>query len=1023
MNSKQLTVAKWGVIALFAVAMILSFFWMGKIDINYNLASYLGKDTQTKIALDIIEDEFGMTGNIQVMAQNVTTETAETIQKTIEQIPHVIKVSFDKYSQTSYKNGNALFIVMVEGDDYSTNAKQVAADIQSALASYENMQYGGTTVIKQALQEAITSEMVYILAISLCLVVVILLVTSESWLEPLILLAASGVAVLINRGTNIIFGEISYITNSIAAILQLALSIDYSIVLLHTYRREKEKMGDNDQAMLEAIRTVTRPVSASALTTIAGLLALLFMSFRIGFDIGIVLMKGIFISAVTSLTLLPVLILLLDTPMRKTQKKAFIPMGHSCCKIAIKASKTIIPIAMVLIILCGIFQSNNGYLFTDTKGGNSAINEVFGSNNSVVLVYKRGENDFANEQKLADHVAAYRTQAGQAVLSNYTAYSNTVRQEYDIDTAVQKLNVPKETAQMLFTMYNLYQTPTDIQMTFAQFIDYTCDLVKTDEDTGAFMDEDTVQALETVQRLSQILPNEFTAEDLHTMLTTGPMEGTELSLFSVRQLYGMYFYESIADQQVDFKTMLHFLIESADNKDLEGQFDQATVIHLKRLANAVDWHNLFATQSDPLSQKINASYEYQDFLTALSQIATGLSGKDAQINATAESMQQIYILYFYETGALQPGKMNGKDFVEYAKMQDQTNSVIHDQLSDDNRNKLDDMLTIGDYLSNSQAMTYTQICNTLTQLQDQIKSGIASAALEDEKISGVFIKYAVNADAPLSTPMMAYELLDFVVENMDSNVLLKEMMTQENRDMVLQAQTDIGKANTLFLSENYGRMLLSIDLPSESEETLKFVEYLSAEAKLIFGEEACITGEIVSTYDLQNSFSYDNMFITIFTLISIFVIVMIIFKSLSLPVILVTIIQGAIFIAMSTQLLTDGIFFMSYIVSTCILMGATIDYGILMSSNYIAYRNTNDRETALRLSVEAAMPTVFSSGMILVICGFVINFISSQNSISTVGLLIGIGTLCSVAMITIVLPSALYLLDRFVLKLTLPQKQ
>lgn len=187
------------------------------------------------------------------------------------------------------------------------------------------IEYGGTAVEKKDLQDAITGEMVYILAISLCLVVAILLITSESWLELFILLAASGVAVLLNRGTNVMFGEISYITNSIAVILQLALSIDYSIVLLHAYRRQKETTTDTGAAMKAAILSVIKPVSVSALTTIAGLLAFLFMSFRIGFDIGIVLMKGIVISAITSLTLLPALVLLLDTPIRKAKKKAFVP--------------------------------------------------------------------------------------------------------------------------------------------------------------------------------------------------------------------------------------------------------------------------------------------------------------------------------------------------------------------------------------------------------------------------------------------------------------------------------------------------------------------------------------------------------------------------------------------------------------------------------------------------------------------------------------------------------------------------
>ena len=229
-------------------------------------------------------------------------------------------------------------------------------------------------------------------------------------------------------------------------------------------------------------------------------------------------------------------------------------------------------------------------------------------------------------------------------------------------------------------------------------------------------------------------------------------------------------------------------------------------------------------------------------------------------------------------------------------------------------------------------------------------------------------------------------------------------------------------AEALFLGERYARMLLSVDLPNESEESAEFADYLSRTAREIFGENAHIAGEIVSTRDLKETFDRDNLFISIFTIVSIFLIVMLIFRSLSLPVVLVAVIQGAIWISMSASLLTGDIFFMSYIVATCILMGATIDYGILMSTNYVQFRTTMDRKTALYQAVEAAMPTVFTSGMILTICGFVIGFIASQSSISTVGFLIGKGALVSVLMITLVLPSVLYLLDGFILKLSWKKK-
>ena len=310
----------------------------------------------------------------------------------------------------------------------------------------------------------------------------------------------------------------------------------------------------------------------------------------------------------------------------------------------------------------------------------------------------------------------------------------------------------------------------------------------------------------------------------------------------------------------------------------------------------------------------------------------------------------------------------------------------------------------------------------LNALQKEIRSDLTpSSALDPDKISGVYIKYAIEKGNALTDPIMACDLLDFVSGHMDTNTLLMQKMSAENRKKVADAG-GYCKGGGSVPREQYVRMLLSVNLPNESADTTEFVAFLSDQVRETFGNDAYITGEVVSTYDLQQSFDHDNLFITVFTLISIFVIVMLIFRSLSLPVIPVAVIQSAIFIAMSTQLLGNGLFFMSYIVATCILMGATIDYGILMSGNYVAYRADYDKKEALARSVEAAMPTVFTSGLILTVCGFVIHFISSQNSISTVELLIGIGTICSVLMITVVLPSVLYLLDRFVLKLSMKKR-
>lgn len=1078
------------ILLLFALLSVLSVFMMKKVKINYDLSDYLSDKTETKTALVIIDRDFGMTGSIQVMLKDASEEDVEAVRQRIEEIPDVLTVSYDADDPAYRKEGNALLAVLIDGDNYSENAKRVATEIKAALASHEGVEYGGTVIEKQELQDAITSEMVFILALSLALVVVILLITSESWLEPFVLLAASGIAVLINRGTNLMFGEISYITNSIAAILQLALSIDYSIVLLHTYRREKETASDHFTAMLATVKHVMKPVSASALTTVAGLLALLFMTFTIGFDIGIVLMKGILISLVTSLTLLPALVLLLDPLFKKTKKCAFVPRGSAFSTLAKKAGRVILPVALALVIAAGALGGLNRYLFTDSGAGNSEIVGTFGRNNSVVVVYPKNAGTYEKEGELADFVAAYRTEDGHLVFVDTNAYSNTARELYDINQAIRKADLSEEEAKLLFTMYHLYTTPDARTMTLSEFFDAASRVAASGE-AEDFVDEQTKALLDTVSRVRTLAGSELTYREFCEQIVPLVGEGSVPDSFSIRQLYGLYLYDTVTDSAVDFKTMLDYIITVSEEPNFADSFDDDTVSSLRLLKFGVssferqmtglvtksslvsylssqygvtiseedaariiaDYRTAAGESSGAtaprlavlgfmvdrgeltdtaavkdvagkrmLYQTTTSAYSYDEFLPAVSVVAAAMTGTAPTVTATSEEVEQIYIFYFYENGRLTgEEKIGGEAFVRFVSEAAGTNAVVGARVDETLAAGLSDMLTVTDALKDTTQEPYPRTFENLTALKNSLHRE-TGASLGVDKIAGVYIKDLVDSNATLDTPIAAEELLHFVSENMGTNELLKARMTEEHRQKVTDSEADVAKAKDLFLGETYNRMLFTVDLPNEGQDTTDFVNALYAKATEIFGTEAHIAGEIVSTRDLASSFAYDNTFITVFTLISIFLIIALIFRSLSLPVILVTVIQGAIFLAMATQIFGDGIFFMSYIVTTCILMGATIDYGILMSSNYVADRQTMGREEALARSVEAAMPTVFSSGLILMVCGFVIHFVSSQNSISTVGLLLGIGTTMSVLMITVVLPAALYYLDRFVLKLSLKRK-
>jgi len=1084
---------KFIVIGVFLIITVFAIYLMGKVKINYDISDYLNDKTETKISLDIIKSDFGMTGTIQVLIENITADKAKDVRDVIKKVDNVLTVSFDENDESYYKDSTALFIAVVDGDDYSETANNALSDIKESLEKEFDgrIVYGGAVVEKADLRKTIESEVPFILFVAICLVVAIMLLTSKSWFEPILLLLGSGVAIIINLGTNVIFGQISYITNAVAAILQLALSIDYSIVLIHGYRRIKESEPDKYVAMKAAIKTLVKPISASALTTMAGLLALLFMSIKIGFDFGIVLMKGILISAVVSVTLLPSLLLLFDKPLHRFTKKDIVLRGKPLCEVAFKASKVIVPVALVMIIICCGLHFGNKYSFTITDNTNPKIVNTFGKNNAVIVVYPNTADSNANEIKLGDRLIAYKTASGKNVLKSYTAYSNTVRELYDVKSAAEKLDLDESDIKMLFTMYHLYKDEKLLEISPLEFVEQADYLINNDPDAEDFNSEEITDTIGKMLLVNKILTSDLTAEEFHILATTGALKDTNIDLFSVKQMYGLYLYNQVENPRISFEELLDYMVALSSDDTLADMFDESMKADLESLTLGVkiikailetpysqgDFKAYMAdnygftlddetvagifggyftsngiepedsvpliellyfmtekgmiekesdvktiTEYKALIDATNASYSYDEIIPAMSVIAELLTGKAAETSANEYLIQQVYILYFYEKGMIPDAKINGHTFINFINDTVKTNPVVEKNLGDDEKDKLSDALLADGFLSDTEKYGYVSMTEKIRDLQRKVKSMETNDNFSSDKVSGVYIKYAVNNSLNLTEGIEAKDILDFVTENMDTNELMKVKISEENKSQVNDAQDDIKSATDLFISDRYSRMILSIDLPNEGKESSEFVAYLLSSVKEIFGEDAHIAGEIVSTNDLKESFSYDNTLISVFTIIAVFVIVMIIFRSISLPVILVAVIQGAIWIAMSTSLITGPMFFMSYIVANCILMGATIDYGILMSTNYVKHRLTLDRKEALLKSIEAAMPTVFTSGLILTVCGFVDGIISKQNAISMVGILLGKGTIVSILMITLVLPSVLYLLDGFIMKLSLKKK-
>jgi predicted RND superfamily exporter protein len=298
-----------------AVCLVLMFF----VNINYDLTAYLAKDSAMREGLDIMTEEFPameLPGSFKIMFENLKESEKLKVKSDLEKFEGVASVSFEPGSISYNTKYYTLYAINTERSE--------SAYIEDVLAKMVK-EFGREYSVHTYYNGDPTNVLDTLIPLALSLLAVLLLLLCRSYFEPILLVAAIGVAVVMNMGTNIIFESVSNMTFSIAAVLQLVLSIDYSIMLLHRYEQERELLHgeDNVQAMKNAVANAISSIASSAFTTIVGFLMLLFMSFTIGADIGLVLSKGVAFSLICVFTVMPSLILWSDKLLFKLKKKNF----------------------------------------------------------------------------------------------------------------------------------------------------------------------------------------------------------------------------------------------------------------------------------------------------------------------------------------------------------------------------------------------------------------------------------------------------------------------------------------------------------------------------------------------------------------------------------------------------------------------------------------------------------------------------------------------------------------------------
>ncbi|MFA5576619.1 MAG: MMPL family transporter [Tissierellaceae bacterium] len=400
---------------LFIYIVLIGFSFIGSqlVDINYDLSSYLPGQLNSIKGREILQEEFGISGLGYLLVRDKSfLELEELVEglRSIEGVKDLVWLGAaedifipeefmdERVKDEFLRDGaNLLQIQFVGADD-----SMATVDSMEKVLDYIGDEgiIGGPAAISHDMQKITSKEMIYYSIIAFIIIFIILFLSMESFVEPILFFISIGVAIILNKGTNIIFPSVSFNTDSVASIIQLAVSMDYSIFLIHRYIEEKKYFGDKDKAMISAIGNTFISVLSSSLTTVGGFLALTFMKYGIGKDIGLVLAKGVLFSLVSVVTLLPVLVLMSDRLIEKYQHRIFLPSFRRSSSIIVKYGHLFLIVALVLSLPSFLGQSQVNYYYSNERVlpktfrsniGNREIDRLFQNKNQLAALVPKGD--------------------------------------------------------------------------------------------------------------------------------------------------------------------------------------------------------------------------------------------------------------------------------------------------------------------------------------------------------------------------------------------------------------------------------------------------------------------------------------------------------------------------------------------------------------------------------------------------------------------------------------------------------
>lgn len=398
------------ILALAVILIIPALIGMFNTRVNYDMLNYLPDSMETVIGQEKLMDEFGKGAFSMIITEGLTNTEEADLETAIKNVEHVdtvlglgtienagLPAEFlpDSIYNTFHKGNESLIAVFF---DTSSSAEETIAAIKDIRTIVDNKAYvSGMSAFTTDLRELSGNEEIFYIIIAVTLALIVMLLLLDNWLAPILFLVSIGIMILYNLGTNLFLGEISYITKALSAILQLAVTMDYSIFLWHSYREHLATTNNPDHAMANAIKATLSSVFGSSATTVAGFIALCFMTFALGLDLGIVMAKGVILGVLGSVTVLPALILTFDKTLRRLDHKSILPDFTKLSNKIVKffPAFLILFVAIIPPFLYGYQKTNENVYYTISDSlpsdmpfaiANQKLSENFGLQNVHMIL-------------------------------------------------------------------------------------------------------------------------------------------------------------------------------------------------------------------------------------------------------------------------------------------------------------------------------------------------------------------------------------------------------------------------------------------------------------------------------------------------------------------------------------------------------------------------------------------------------------------------------------------------------------